>query len=69
MADKKIYIEKYTSFAMEGLVMDDKTAQAFKVATDEYMVAFQEAIYQGKAKEEAHKIATNVLAAQFKSYQ
>ena len=65
--DKKISIDKYTDFAMKGLLIDDQTAQAFKTITDEYMISFQEAMDKGKTNDEAHKIATNILVAQFRS--
>ena len=67
MQDKKIGIDKFTDFAMKGLLIDDQTAQAFKTITDEYMISFQEAMDNGKTNDEAHKIATNILAAQFRS--
>ena len=60
-------INEYTNFAMKGLIMDDQTTQAFKTITDEYMISLQEAIDNGKSKDEAHKIATNILVAQFRS--
>ena len=67
MEDKKISIDKYTYFAMKGLLIDDQTAQAFKTVTDEYMNSFQEAMDKGKTNDEAHEIATNILVAQFRS--
>lgn len=60
-------INEYTNFAMKGLIMDDQTIQAFKTITDEYMISLQEAIDNGKSEDEAHKIATNILFAQFRS--
>ena len=68
MENKKIDIGKYTRFAMKGLVMDDQTVQVFKMITNEYMIVLKEAMDNGKTKDEAHKIATNILIAQFRSH-
>lgn len=67
MEDKKIDIGKYTSFAMEGLVMDDHEKQLYKMATDLYMTVHDRAVENGADEDEAHKIATNVLLANFRS--
>ena len=67
MPKQNIDIGKYTSFAMRGLIMDDQTVQAFKMITNEYMIALQEAMDNGKTNDEAHKIATNILIAQLRS--
>lgn len=67
MENKKIDIGKYTSFAMEGLVMDDHEKQLYKMATDLYMAVHDRAVENGADEDEAHKIATNVLLANFRS--
>lgn len=67
MEDKKIDIGKYTRFAMEGLVMDDQEKQFYKMATDLYMTAHDRAVENGADEDEAHKIATNILTANYRS--
>jgi hypothetical protein len=67
MADKKIDIGKYTSFAIEGLIMDDEEEQYYKMATDLYMTVHDRAVENGADEDEAHKIATNVLTANYHS--
>lgn len=67
MANKKIDIGKYTSFAMEGLVMDDKVEQTYKMAADFYMTVHDRAIENGASEDKAHKIATNILTAVYLS--
>ena len=67
MENKKIDIGKYTSFAMEGLVMDDEEKQCYKMATDLYMTVHDRAIENGADEDEAHKIATDVLTASYRS--
>lgn len=67
MGDKKIDIGKYTSFAMEGLVMDAKEEQTYKMAADFYMTVHDRAIENGASEDEAHKIATNILTATYRS--
>lgn len=67
MDDKKIYIGEYTSFAMEGLVMDDHEKQLYKIATDLYMTTHDRAVENGADEDEAHKIATNILVANYRS--
>ena len=67
MAKQKIDIGKYTSFAMEGLVMDDHEKQLYKMATDLYMTVHDRAVENGADEDEAHKIATDVLTASYRS--
>lgn len=67
MAKQKIDIGKYTSFAMEGIVMDDHEKQLYKMATDLYMAAHDRAVENGAEEDEAHKIATNILVANYRS--
>lgn len=67
MENKKIDIGKYTCFAMEGLIMDAQTEQQYKMATDLYMTAHDRAVENGADEDEAHKIATNILVANYRS--
>ena len=67
MENQKIDIEKYTSFVMEGLVMDEEAEQTYKMATDLYMTVHNRAIENGADEDEAHKIATNILVANYRS--
>ena len=67
MAKQKIDIGKYTSFVMEGLVMDTQTEQTYKMASDFYMTVHDRAIENGANEDEAHKIATNILTAVYRS--
>lgn len=67
MQDKQIGIDKFTNFAMKGLVVDDSMVQAYKAITDGYMICFQCAIDKGETRNEAHTIATNILVGQLKS--
>ena len=67
MENKKIDIGKYTCFAMEGLVMDDEEKQHYKMATDLYMTVHDRAVENGADEDEAHKIATNILTANYRS--
>ena len=67
MANKKIDIGRYTSFVMEGLVADNKAEQAYKMAADFYMTVHDRAIENGASEDEAHKIATNILTATYRS--
>lgn len=67
MADKKIDIGKYTSFAIEGLIMDDHEKQLYKMSTDLYMTVHDRAVENGADEDEAHKIAANVLTANYRS--
>lgn len=67
MEDKKIGIDKFTDFTMNGLIIDDDMAQAYKSIVDGYMICFQRAIDKGKTEDEAHTIATNILVGQLRS--
>ncbi|GAV18388.1 hypothetical protein SILAB01_02284 [Lacticaseibacillus paracasei] len=67
MAKQKIDIGKYTSFAMEGLVMDAKAEQTYKMVADFYMTVHDRAIENGANEDEAHKIATNIITATYRS--
>ena len=60
---KEDQLIEYTQLAMKGLVMGDEEIQYYKVISDVYMIAFDEAVDKGKSKNEAHIIATNILTA------
>jgi cation transport regulator ChaB len=47
--------------------MDDHEKQLYKMATDLYMTAHDRAVENGADEDEAHKIATNILVANYRS--